>query len=104
MSEKESKMIKHETVEYRGFESPEEVEQFFEKVRKEFEEAERRMETIFDATRQFYEASTRFHAGVDRMYKFFSRPSIEEEIEYHKRRIQQLEERKQKLLEAKKET
>jgi len=86
----EPKMIKHETIEYRGFKSVEEAKRFLEEARKELDLMVESM-----------------HRQVERLFSFGIRwpslsesplRSIDREIEYHREQIRKLEEERKRYL------
>jgi len=82
MSEKKEKWIRE--VEYRGFDSPEEVKEFLDEIHRDFA----RIESFFDHA----------FSGIRRLRKALFEPDLDEEIEWHRKRIEQLEEEKRRAL------
>jgi len=87
----EPKFVEERVIRFRGFKSAEEAREFLREAQAELD----RMSTTL----------RRVLTGLERFIEWVSYPTIEAEIEYHKRRIRELESMKRRLeLEGEEET
>ena len=80
----EPKWVKESVLKIQSFESAKEAKKFLEETQRDFE--------------RLWSGSRRFFDGLSRLLDWWSRPELEAEIEYHRWRLAELEEKKRKEL------